>query len=195
LDISVEAGNYQKQEVSGKTDKPTSDIRFVNDFKRYLNDNSDSISDPKRTVIGSHHREDNNSRVPLSLTENESRSSHITAINMAPKHQYPAQVGKVYATHKETLQATHQIPRMTENKISKEIDKTEFRSQIAFKKPLDQETGLRFSLLGSDKSILAIRSYRSNTEGLINWVTSKFGHSLKAIIVNGQKILTNFGTR
>ncbi len=196
MEVIVESGHFQKNEATARIGKPTSDIRFINDFKRYLSSNPNNDTDLKRFVDDSINKENINSLIkPTTIIEYESSRSITNIINSAAKQPYTAQVGNTYAVHKEVVQATFQNFKNSENKVDKEIDRTQFRNLIPQKKPVDQEIGVKFSLLGNGKSILAIRSYRSNSEELLNWVASKFGYSLDTIIINGKKILTKFGNK
>ncbi len=185
----------QKGEVGSKFNKPDSDIRFINDFKRHLNSNSQYKNDYSHPVVDASNKALVESSESLTSTQYKGVSSGVPINDLDTKYQDFYQVSKTYASHKESAVAGNQSLNTFSNKETKEVDKSQLRSATIFKKSTEQETGLKFSLLGNGKSILAIRSYKSDSTGLINWVTSKLGYSLDSIIVNGKKIFSAFGGR
>ncbi|MEY8239577.1 MAG: hypothetical protein RPT25_04475 [Cycloclasticus sp.] len=195
MDVLIEPGAFQKNEVATKSDKPNSDIRFINDFKRHLSSNSDSDNSQSHLIVGGANQALAESLDSSPAIEYKDRNAETFITDLGSKYQNSDRVGKIYSSHKEAVLAGLSNSKSFDNKVAKDIEKSQVRSQADYKKPPEQETGLKFSLLGNGKSILAIRSYKTNSAGLINWIGSKFGYSLDSIIVNGKKILTTFEGR
>ena len=186
MEIISTQHNDQGDGLFKKSHQSQSDIREINDFKRFY----ESKDDYKRVEIKQIRDRSYNSALSKGANDLTVKSDRAVMSSRVNQKSVTEQVIGKNGSFRSVSSNANALNVYRSNTVSESEQSRKvvvYRShQNETKKPVKD---VNMTLTGDRSVILIVRAYKKNAQEVIGWIKSNFQHGIDSLIVNGKKIL------